>query len=471
MDRANPEVQPHDPHGDSDPRLSDARRARMLAPTTGAARGRVMTQWFIAYDGQTHGPFSAADVLQHIRGGQLPPASVYWRAGLAGWIGHQYALPELTAAAAQPPALPAPPALPGAPAARAPSRSFADTIADLARVERLEGFSLGQLLSATFSKQDPDAIERHFSTGLPENTPPLAQIETGWPKPWMFVRLLLLSVLLFGGAVLLAQAFGNPLLIPTIIVLGSLAAPMATVVFFYELNSPRNVSLYLVVRTLMIGGLVSIGFSLMLFELTAGLSWVGPPLAGLVEEIGKLVTVFVIAKGLDPKRYPYILNGLLFGACVGAGFAIFETMGYALMFLIETEGNFGAMMQIIIVRGLLAPFAHVVWTALAAGALWRVKLDAPLRLDMLFHSRVLRMLAVVMPLHALWNLGLIDPPFLLKYVALGVVAWIIAFSMLQTGLKQIKAAQMAAAEGQAQLSGATAVFSRAGLIGALNHKP
>jgi RsiW-degrading membrane proteinase PrsW (M82 family) len=180
--------------------------------------------------------------------------------------------------------------------------------------------------------------------------------------------------------------------------------------------------------------------------------------------------VFVIARGLDAGRYP-ILNGLLFGACVGAGFAIFETMGYALTYLIETNGDFGAKMQIIIALGQLAPFAHDDWTALAAGALWRVKLDQPLRTDMLFHPRVLRMLAVVMPLHALWNLGLIDLPYFAKHLALGVIAWVIAFSLLQTGLKQIKAAQMAEAEGQAQLSGATAVFSRAGLIGALQKKP
>lgn len=432
-----------------------------------------MTSWFVAFDGQSQGPFAAAEVLARIRNGQLPPGAVFWRDGLAGWITHQEALPELGAGLSPPPVSSPPAVQPAAQSAaqRQVARSFSDHIADLARVERLEGFSLRELLSATFAKQDPNAIERHFSTGLPETTPTLAQIETGWPKPWMFVRLLLLSVLLFGGAVMLARTFGNPLLIPTIIVLGSIAAPMATVVFFYELNSPRNVSLYQVIRMVMIGGLVSIGFSLLLFELTAGLSWVGPPLAGLVEEIGKLATVFVIAKGLDAKRYPYILNGLLFGASVGAGFAIFETMGYALTFLIGSNGDFGAMMQVIIARGLLAPFAHVVWTALAAGALWRVKLDQPLRTDMLFHPRVLRMLAVVMPLHALWNLGLIDLPYFAKHLALGVVAWIIAFSLLQTGLKQIKAAQMAEAEGQAQLSGATAVFSRAGLIGAGQNKP
>ena len=48
---------------------------------------------------------------------------------------------------------------------------------------------------------------------------------------------------------------------------------------------------------------------------------------------------------------------------------------------------------------------------------------------------------------------------------LGFVAWVLAFSMLQTGLKQIKAAQHAVDGEAPQLSGATAVIRRAGPIG------
>ena len=49
--------------------------------------------------------------------------------------------------------------------------------------------------------------------------------------------------------------------------------------------------------------------------------------AGIVEEVAKLLTVVVIMRNV---RYKYILNGILFGATVGAGFAAFETAGYAL---------------------------------------------------------------------------------------------------------------------------------------------
>jgi hypothetical protein len=81
------------------------------------------------------------------------------------------------------------------------------------------------------------------------------------------------------------------------------------------------------------------------------------------------------------------------------------------------------------------------------------------------HPRVLRALAIAMLLHATWNTGWLTAPFFLKNWVLGFIAWVLAFSMLQTGLKQIKAAQQSAGGEAPLLSGATAVLRRAGPIG------
>jgi len=276
----------------------------------------------------------------------------------------------------------------------------------------------------------------------------------------------------FAGFFLMLMFFPNGKLLPALIVVGSFAVPMATLIFFFELNSPRNVSLYLVLRSVLLGGLVSIACALFLFSATRIFSWVGAPLAGVVEEIAKLATVYVLTFHLAAKRYPYVLNGMLFGAAVGTGFAAFESAGYA--FEVMLSGLFDPTYQgvnvlggsiNIVIRGLLAPFGHIVWTALVAGALWRVKLDQPLTPRMLVHPRVLRTLAIVMLLHAVWNTGWLTLPFFLKNWVLGFVAWVLAFSMLQTGLKQIKAAQHAVDGEAPQLSGATAVIRRAGPIG------
>ena len=50
---------------------------------------------------------------------------------------------------------------------------------------------------------------------------------------------------------------------------------------------------------------------------------------GFAEELGKAIVaaLFINRINADDKKY-YILNGLLIGAAVGAGFDVFETAGY-----------------------------------------------------------------------------------------------------------------------------------------------
>jgi RsiW-degrading membrane proteinase PrsW (M82 family) len=54
----------------------------------------------------------------------------------------------------------------------------------------------------------------------------------------------------------------------------------------------------------------------------------------------------------------------------GAGFAILETMGYAFVVLIQSRGNLGVVDNVLFVRGILSPAAHMAWTGIAAAALW-----------------------------------------------------------------------------------------------------
>jgi protease PrsW len=321
-------------------------------------------------------------------------------------------------------------------------------------------------------------VELHFATGLPGTTPEVHAIEPGWPKPWMFVRLLGVSSVLFVSFVVLIRVFNGGNLLPGLIVIGSFAVPLSVLVFFFEVNSPRNVSLYLMIHCLLIGGLISLALTL-LAEQTLGPAvgvglYVDPILIGVAEEVAKLLAVFLITARLPAVRYPWILNGMLFGAAVGAGFACFESAGYAFYSLFTLNDpnlvtlvpNLSASIDTIVLRGALAPFGHVVWTALAAGALWRVKLAGGLHFRMLISDRVLRMLLIVVLLHALWDFEYTSRlPFYLGQIGLGVLAWLLAFGMLQNGLKQIKAAQAASPIGYLQVSGATQVLRTVGQIG------
>ncbi len=342
-------------------------------------------------------------------------------------------------------AMPPPPPPPGgADADDSLIRNVADRVAHIAGVERIRLFNLVELFSEVTRKRSDADIEDHLKVGTSGNTPALQDVCTDWPKPWLFARVLAFALIAFAGFYLSWQAFGNLNLIPGLIIVGSFAVPFATLVFFFEVNAPGNVSLYQMVRVVVIGGVASLGLSLLLFEITALDEWFGAPAAGLVEEAGKLAAVIWVVARSQSVRYRYTLNGLLFGAAVGAGFAAFESAGYALNVLLSQQSP-DAMMHNIVVRGLLSPLGHVVWTALTGAALWRIKGIRSFNIHMLGDKRFWRVFLLAAGLHFLWNLpfGLPFLPWFAKHLVLGLIGWIAVFAFVQDGLRQIRSEQEA----------------------------
>ncbi len=201
-------------------------------------------------------------------------------------------------------------------------------VAAVAGVDKLQGWSAGEMFSDVFKKRTDEEQEEYFNVGTRTTTPPLEAIQAGgWPKPWAFVRFLILSSAVFALFAWAWNRFSNPYLIPGLILVGSFAIPCSILVFFFEMNVPRNVSLYQILKLLLLGGIVSLCVSLLFFEWTSLDNWLGAMSAGIVEESGKALTLLLVVR---KRRYPWTLNGMLFGATVGTGFAVFETLGYAL---------------------------------------------------------------------------------------------------------------------------------------------
>lgn len=115
-----------------------------------------------------------------------------------------------------------------------------------------------------------------------------------------------------------------------------------------------------------------------------------------------------------------------------------DSYGATTLQLNDVEG----MRQVIMSRGLLSPFGHIAWTAMSAGALWRVMGKAPFRLEMLKDARFTRVFAVAVVLHMIWNSPW-NPPFEGKHLLLGVVAWIIVLGLVQEGLEELQTAKAA----------------------------
>lgn len=328
-------------------------------------------------------------------------------------------------------------------------------IRDLASTDKLEGFSLRRTFSQAFSKHSEGEIEEYMMVGASRTTPPLELVETGWPRPWMFFRMLTLFVVATVVLYAVWKFTGNTPMVPAVLIMGAFAVPVATLMLIFEMNTPRNVSLVTVGRLFVMGGLAAL--CAVSFEYMLPIAAKFP---GIVEETAKLAMVLAVMRSM---RYKYELNGILFGAAVGAGFAAFETTFYGLInaflpTLIHDlqqmqaghaiDAAMQAMVDNLILRGILAPFGHVVWTAIAAGAFWRVKGAQPTNMSMLSDSRFLTaFFAIPVLMHTLWDIGIDFPQSALLnsllvevggWIVTGSISWYVLFGLVQQGLRQVR---------------------------------
>jgi RsiW-degrading membrane proteinase PrsW (M82 family) len=330
---------------------------------------------------------------------------------------------------------------------------FAGKVSQASGLEKLEGFSIGGLFSQVFKKHTPEEIEEHFIAGTAQTTPPLKEVVADWPTPWAFVRLLGMSMLAAVGFYYALARFSNPNLIPGWIFVGCFGIPFAVLVFFMEANILKNVSFYRTLSLMFLGGLLSLIVSLFLFEYSKLETWMGAMSAGLVEETGKLLAVIFFTRKWI--KYGWTLNGLLFGAAVGTGFSAFESAGYVFVTFIQgflTDSNGIQSETTMFMRAFLAPLTHTIWTAATAAALWRVKGDKKFEWSMLADFRFLRIFLIIAGLHMAWNSPLTIPVIgemtggIGFKLFLGIIGWIIILSLMQSGIKEVRAAKAAIVE-------------------------
>lgn len=322
------------------------------------------------------------------------------------------------------------------------NKSIHTHISNIIGLESLKDFKLKHIFSEVFKKHSFADMEEQLVTGTSKNTPAITDIETDWARPWLFSRLLAVGIIVSFLLLIGFRTFGNAKLLADLMFVGSFAMPLATLVFFLEMNALRNISIFVVIGLVFLGGAASLLVALVFFRnLTFISSTFGAAGAALIEEPAKLlIVIFLFGKSL---RHRWILNGMLLGAAVGTGFEVFESAGYAF----ETTLQYGADAGVdnIILRGLLAPFMHVVWTANAAAALWIVKGHNKFQWNMLGSGKFLRIFASSVLLHFTWNsnFSIIPLPLVgdVKLLILGVISWFIAFMLVQEGLKQLNEAR------------------------------
>ena len=214
---------------------------------------------------------------------------------------------------------------------------------------------------------------------------------------WMWT--LGIGVVLFFVTNATMQSTGNPNFFPTVIMLGSFVVPVAFVSFFYEHIRDRDIPLSVLGGTFLLGGAIGTVAAGILEYSTLTSSSVGSLFGvGLIEESAKFIVPLVLFIGW---RYRHQADGLLFGVTVGMGFAALETMGYALVTLIQSQGDITAMDQVLLVRGLLAPAGHGAWTGIVCAVLWRERAKAG---KITINGWVIGAFVLAVVLHALWDI-------------------------------------------------------------------
>jgi protease PrsW len=216
-------------------------------------------------------------------------------------------------------------------------------------------------------------------------------------RQWL--RFLLVGLLLWMASVVVTFATDNVNLVPTIILLGSFLVPVTFVVYAFEHYADQVVTAQRIFTAFVYGGALGVlGASVLeaaFLRQPSGLAYVG---VGLIEEAVKLAALWLLAWRLP--RYT-MRDGMVLGATVGFGFAALESSGYAFNALFTMEGlSLQNLVETEVLRGLLTPVGHGLWTAILGGVLFRTaaRTGRP-RLT----GALVGWYLVVALLHALWD--------------------------------------------------------------------
>ena len=192
------------------------------------------------------------------------------------------------------------------------------------------------------------------------------------PYPWhlrfAWLLALVLGVLAYVATFVLMLLTGNPMMLPTVLLVGAAAIPLTVLLLAQSSRVGPLVPTRIVLVTAALGGLFAI-CAAGLEESIAGLLFgrASILLVGIIEESAKLVVpLLVLALAHRVTRG----GGIVIGIAAGTGFAVLETMGYGFAALLARDGGLGALDATLILRGILVPAGHVAWTGAICAALW-----------------------------------------------------------------------------------------------------
>ncbi len=278
-----------------------------------------------------------------------------------------------------------------------------------------------------------------FMAGTPLTTPPTERMIQEWQRPWVFTRVLavglIFALIAYVDVAAIREVYsGYNASTFVLFSLGALIVPLSILIFYWEMNVPRDIPLYRVLLFFFIGGILSstIIFFLGHYSITdGGRAYLAP----LTEEPAKIIAAAIFIRMYNPR---YIFGGMLIGAAVGAGFASFETIGY------NFDGGFATLIK----RSVLAIGGHVTWCAIEGGALVAAKGNERLSLKHFLSPQFLPYVASTMLMHFTWNVDVElhrfqaaeNLTFDVKHLLLCCAAVGVSFILIKKAIAQVETA-------------------------------
>jgi RsiW-degrading membrane proteinase PrsW (M82 family) len=218
-------------------------------------------------------------------------------------------------------------------------------------------------------------------TNLVSNQKALGELKVqSWAPRWWAVFLIGLALWIAAvGSVFLT---GDLIVLPTVLLLGSFLVPVTAVVWYLDHDPSPALSPRRMMSAFLIAGVLGILAAAVLeYWLVYGPGLRGNLKVGFIEEFVKGAAIVLFALGL---RSYTTRDGMVLGATVGFGFAALESSGYALASLFVVQGghltlSLSSVVFTELVRGVLAPFGHGLWSAILGGVIFHAARKGHLR--------------------------------------------------------------------------------------------
>ena len=240
----------------------------------------------------------------------------------------------------------------------------------------------------------------------------------GIEAPWLWFRTLFIMLICTLLGTVCSIITNNP--VCGVIFCGSVVA-IPLLVFIFESNFARNISIIDVMKYFLLGGMLSIILTLLFVPMSESDALATIGYAPVFEEVAKaLVAAFFISR-LKTKS---VISGLLVGFAVGAGFTVFENLQYGIDFyLLELlagvantllggdattllEDANTVAMGTALGRSLTDIFAgHHYWTGIFGAGFVLFGSQEKSTLRNLFHWRVILTVMFCIFLHSFFNFG------------------------------------------------------------------